>query len=94
MLVLGLGPRAVHGLLVVLRGAAVTPVVDTREAPPQLSMLRETPRRRSLSMRAACGPGAGHGVRAVFTSPGLSPQETQDVVNAATAMGLWVGERA
>ncbi|MCX8517456.1 MAG: UDP-N-acetylmuramoyl-L-alanine--D-glutamate ligase, partial [Rhodoferax sp.] len=33
----------------------------------------------------------GTGVRAVFKSPGLAPADTASLINAAQALGLWVG---
>ncbi len=72
-------------------GAQVT-VADTREAPPQLNALRQS----VAQARFVHGPleaslVEGTAVRAVFKSPGLSPQETQGVLQAAQRMGLWVG---
>ncbi|MFO1264645.1 MAG: UDP-N-acetylmuramoyl-L-alanine--D-glutamate ligase [Rhodoferax sp.] len=92
VLVLGLGASGLSMARWCVRAGAAVTVVDTREAPPQLSMLRETlPQAQFVHAALHADLVQGTAVRAVFTSPGLSPQETQDVVNAATAMGLWVG---
>jgi UDP-N-acetylmuramoylalanine--D-glutamate ligase len=72
-------------------GADVT-VADTREAPANLQVLKsELP-----EVQFKSGPFAAHliegtSVRAVFASPGLAPIETALVIEAAQAMGLWVG---
>ncbi|MCZ8256766.1 MAG: UDP-N-acetylmuramoyl-L-alanine--D-glutamate ligase, partial [Polaromonas sp.] len=75
----------------VRHGAHVT-VADTREAPPLLATLRaELP-------GVAFAGGAftpelvqGTAVRAVYRSPGLTPDTIAPVANAARAMGLPVG---
>ena len=92
VLVLGLGAS---GLAMVrwcaLHGAEVT-VVDTREAPPQLAVLRqELPAVRFVHSGFTAALVEGTSIRAVFKSPGLSPAETAPVLDAAQALGLWVG---
>ena len=92
VLVLGLGAS---GLAMVrwcaLHGAVVT-VVDTREAPPKLAVLRaELPEVRFVHAGFTAALVEGSSVRAVFKSPGLSPAETAPVMDAALALGLWVG---
>jgi UDP-N-acetylmuramoylalanine--D-glutamate ligase len=92
VLVLGLGAS---GLAMVrwcaLQGASVT-VVDTREAPPQLAVLRqELPDVRFMQSAFIAGLVEGTSIRAVFKSPGLSPAETAGVMIAAQTLGLWVG---
>ncbi len=92
VLVLGLGAS---GLAMVrwcaLQGAVVT-VVDTREAPPQLAVLRqELPAVAFMHSGFNAALVEGTPVRAVFKSPGLSPAETAGVIDAAQALGLWVG---
>ena len=72
-------------------GASVT-VADTREAPANLSILRsELPDVQFKSGVFSASWVEGTDVRAVFASPGLSPTETAPVLDAAKAMGLWVG---
>jgi UDP-N-acetylmuramoylalanine--D-glutamate ligase len=92
VLILGLG---VSGLAMARwcarQGAQVT-VADTRAEPPQLQALREAISSAVFihsDFDAALVDGTS--VRAVFTSPGLSPQDTHAVVSAAQALGLWVG---
>jgi UDP-N-acetylmuramoylalanine--D-glutamate ligase len=92
VMVLGLGAS---GLAMVrwcaLHGAVVT-VVDSREAPPQLAVLRaELPEVRFVHSDFPAALIEGSEIRAVFKSPGLSPAETAGVVDAAQALGLWVG---
>jgi len=92
VMVLGLGAS---GLAMVrwcaLHGAVVT-VVDTREAPPQLAVLRaELPDVRFVHSDFNAALVEGTDIRAVFKSPGLSPAETAGVMDAAQALGLWVG---
>src|SRR5215210_3178598 len=70
-------------------GAQVT-VADTREQPPQLQALREL----LPQARFVAGPfdaGLLEGVRAVFRSPGLSPEQVAPLVSAAVAQALPVG---
>ena len=92
VLVLGLGAS---GLAMVrwcaLHGAVVT-VVDTRAAPPQLAVLRaELPAVTFVHSDFSAALVEGTPIRAVFKSPGLSPAETAGVMDAAQALGLWVG---
>ena len=92
VMVLGLGAS---GLAMVrwcaLQGAVVT-VVDTREAPPQLAVLRqELPDVTFVHSDFKAALIEGTDIRAVFKSPGLSPAETAGVMDAAQALGLWVG---
>jgi UDP-N-acetylmuramoylalanine--D-glutamate ligase len=92
VLVLGLGAS---GLAMVrwcaLHGAVVT-VVDTRVAPPQLATLRqELPSVSFVHSDFNAALVEGTSIRAVFKSPGLSPAETAGVMDAAQALGLWVG---
>jgi UDP-N-acetylmuramoylalanine--D-glutamate ligase len=92
VMVLGLGAS---GLAMVrwcaLHGAVVT-VVDTREAPPQLAVLRaELPSVAFVHSPFHAALIEGTDIRAVFKSPGLSPDETAGVMGAALALGLWVG---
>jgi UDP-N-acetylmuramoylalanine--D-glutamate ligase len=92
VLVLGLG---VSGLAMVRwcagLGARVT-VVDTREEPPQLgAMLTELPDVKFVHGEFVASLVDGTDIRAVFKSPGLSPEQTKMVVDAARATGLWVG---
>ena len=92
VLVLGLGAS---GLAMVrwcaLQGAVVT-VVDTRAAPPQLAVLRaELPDVTFVQSEFNAALIDGTSMRAVFKSPGLSPAETAGVMDAALALGLWVG---
>jgi UDP-N-acetylmuramoylalanine--D-glutamate ligase len=92
VMVLGLGAS---GLAMVrwcaLHGAVVT-VVDTREAPPQLAVLRaELPDVTFVHSAFNAALIEGTDIRAVFKSPGLSPVETAGVMDPAQRLGLWVG---
>jgi UDP-N-acetylmuramoylalanine--D-glutamate ligase len=92
VLILGLG---ISGLSMARwcerRGAQVT-VVDTRQSPPQLPNLLEAAKTAQF-VHSSFDSGLvdGTSVKAVFSSPGLAPHETRGVVDAARAMGLWVG---
>ena len=91
VLILGLG----HSGLAMARwcarqGAQVT-VADTREAPPQLvDLQRDVPAAQFVAGEFGAGLIDGQAHRAVFISPGLSPEQTQAVRAAAQAIGLWV----
>lgn len=92
VMVLGLGAS---GLAMVrwcaLHGAVVT-VVDTREAPPKLAVLRaELPDVTFVHSTFGAALIDGTEIRAVFMSPGLSPAETAGVMDTAQRLGLWVG---
>ena len=72
-------------------GAEVT-VTDTREAPANLVVLNsELPDVHFKSGPLGANLIEGTSVRAVFASPGLAPAETAPVIEAAQALGLWVG---
>ena len=72
-------------------GAEVT-VADTREAPANLLVLNtELPEVHFKSGPLGVNLIEGTSVRAVFASPGLAPAETAPVIEAAQALGLWVG---
>ena len=92
ILILGLGASGLAMARWCARAGAEVTVADTRDAPPQLAVLQaEWP-----AVRFVPGPFAAHlvegtSVRAVFRSPGLSPEAVAPVVNAAQAMGLWQG---
>jgi UDP-N-acetylmuramoylalanine--D-glutamate ligase len=92
IMVLGLGASGLAMVRwCVMHGAVVT-AVDTREAPPQLSALRaELPDVTFVHSAFNAALIEGTDIRAVFKSPGLSPDETAGVMNAAKMLGLWVG---
>nr|WP_301334619.1 UDP-N-acetylmuramoyl-L-alanine--D-glutamate ligase [Variovorax dokdonensis] len=74
------------------RHGAVVTVADTREAPPQLAVLRQ----QLPDVRFVAGPFSaslveGTPIRAVYCSPGIAPAERAPVVDAARAIGLPVG---
>lgn len=92
VLILGLGAS---GLAMVrwcaAHGARVT-VADTREAPPQLAQLQaELPQVRFVAGAFSAALVEGQDVRAVYRSPGLSPAQLAPVLDAARAIGLFVG---
>jgi UDP-N-acetylmuramoylalanine--D-glutamate ligase len=73
------------------QGARVT-VLDNRVAPPQAAALAASVPSATLAHGAFDALWIhGSDIRAVFISPGLSPQQTAALVEAATAQGLWVG---
>ncbi|MBC7437157.1 MAG: UDP-N-acetylmuramoyl-L-alanine--D-glutamate ligase [Bdellovibrionales bacterium] len=72
-------------------GAQVT-VADTRAEPPQLAALRaDVPSAQFISGPFNASLLAGSAIRAVFTSPGLAPAATQEMLDTAAAQGLWTG---
>ncbi|MBS0453719.1 MAG: UDP-N-acetylmuramoyl-L-alanine--D-glutamate ligase [Proteobacteria bacterium] len=74
------------------RHGAVVTVADTREAPPQLATLRaELPNAAFVGGAFSGALVEGSPIRAVYCSPGLSPQALAPVVSAARAIGLSVG---
>lgn len=92
ILILGLGASGLSMARWCARQGAQVTVADTREQPPQLQALRSAvPHATFVSGPLHAALVLGTTVRAVFKSPGLSPQETQGVVDAALAAGLWVG---
>lgn len=92
VLVLGLGASGLAMVRWCARHGAVVTVVDTRAAPPQLAVLRqELPDVAFVHSDFNAALVEGTAIRAVFKSPGLSPAETAGVVDAAQALGLWVG---
>jgi UDP-N-acetylmuramoylalanine--D-glutamate ligase len=92
VLILGLGASGLAMARWCARHAAVVTVADTREAPPQLATLQtEWPEVRFVSGPFSAALIEGTPVRAVFRSPGLSPEVVAPVVDAARAAGLWQG---
>lgn len=92
-LVLGLGASGLAMARWCVRCGATVTVADTREAPPQLAVLRhELPGVRFVSgpFDASLVEG-GAGVHAVYRSPGLSPATIAPVWAAAQAIGLATG---
>ena len=92
ILILGLGSSGLAMVRwCVAMGAEVT-VADTRDAPPNLNALQnELPEVHFKSGAFHAPLIEGTTVRAVFASPGLAPSETAPVMEAAKALGLWVG---
>lgn len=92
VLVLGLGASGLAMARWCARHGARVTVADTRAAPPQLAALRaELPAANFVAGPFATELVQGTGVRAVYRSPGLSPQVLAPVVEAARAIGLPVG---
>ena len=92
VLILGLGDSGLAMARWCARNGAQVQVVDTREQPPHLAALQaELPAVKFLHGAFDAVLVEGQDVRAVFKSPGLSPESVAPVWNAAVAAGLWVG---
>ena len=92
VLILGLGDSGLAMARWCVRNGAQVQVVDTRAEPPHLAALRaELPQVKFVHGEFEANLVVGQGVRAVFKSPGLSPESVAPVWNAAVVAGLWVG---
>ena len=92
VLILGLGDSGLAMARWCARHGAQVKVVDTREQPPHLAALQaELPAVKFVHGAFDASLVEGQDVRAVFKSPGLSPESVAPVWNAAVAAGLWVG---
>ena len=92
VLILGLGDSGLAMARWCSRFGAQVQVVDTRAEPPHLAALRaELPHVKFVHGAFDASLVEGQDVRAVFKSPGLSPESVAPVWNAAVAAGLWVG---
>jgi UDP-N-acetylmuramoylalanine--D-glutamate ligase len=98
VLILGLGASGLAMVRWCVKCGAQVTVADTREAPPQLAMLREQlPQVRFIGgPLEACllqtgGQDGAQTVRAVFKSPGLTPAAVASVYAAAGAQGISTG---
>jgi UDP-N-acetylmuramoylalanine--D-glutamate ligase len=92
VLILGLGDSGLAMARWCARFGAQVQVVDTRAEPPHLAALRaELPSVKFVHGAFDANLVEGQDVRAVFKSPGLSPESVAPVWNAAVAAGLWVG---
>ena len=92
VLVLGLGDSGLAMVRWCVRHGADVLVVDTREQPPHLVQLKEE--HPGVVFKHAPFDASlveGQPIRAVFKSPGLTPQSVAPVWKAAKAAGLWVG---
>ncbi len=92
VLILGLGDSGLAMARWCARHGAQVCVVDTRAEPPHLAVLRaELPDVKFIHGAFEASLVEGQDVRAVFKSPGLSPESVAPVWQAAVAAGLWVG---
>ncbi len=92
VLILGLGASGLAMARWCARHGAQVTVADTREQPPQLATLRaEWPQVEFVAGPFSAELVQGRTVRAVFRSPGLSPEAVAPVMDAARAAGLWHG---
>jgi UDP-N-acetylmuramoylalanine--D-glutamate ligase len=92
VLILGLGDSGLAMARWCVRHGAQVRVVDTRAEPPHLATLRaELPEVSFVQGPFDARWVEGQDVRAVFKSPGLSPESVAPVWHAAVAAGLWVG---
>lgn len=92
VLVLGLGASGLAMARWCARHGAVVTVADTREAPASLATLQsELPDATFIGGPFSAALVEGTPIRAVYRSPGLSPETIASVADAARAMGLPVG---
>ena len=92
VLVLGLGDSGLAMVRWCVRHGADELVVDTREQPPHLAQLKEE--HPGVVFKHAPFDASlveGQPIRAVFKSPGLTPDSVAHVWQPAQAAGLWVG---
>ena len=92
VLVLGLGASGLAMARWCARHGAVVTVADTREAPAALATLQaDLPEVTFIGGPFSAALVEGTPIRAVYRSPGLSPETIAPVVDAARAVGLTVG---
>ncbi|MEP6771219.1 MAG: UDP-N-acetylmuramoyl-L-alanine--D-glutamate ligase [Polaromonas sp.] len=92
VLILGLGASGLAMARWCVRHGAHVTVADTREAPPLLATLREElPGVEFVGGAFTPELVQGTAVRAVYRSPGLTPETIAPVADAARAMSLPVG---
>ena len=92
VLVLGLGASGLAMARWCARHGARVTVADTRSQPPQLQALqREVPGAVFVGGAFDAALVQGSEIRAVYCSPGLSPETMAPVLDAARAVGLVVG---
>jgi UDP-N-acetylmuramoylalanine--D-glutamate ligase len=95
ILILGLGISGLSMARWCVRLGATVTVVDTRAQPPELTALNELKANgATIDFKSAAFTAdliEGTDVRGVFKSPGLSPDVTKDVMQAAKGSGLWLG---
>ena len=92
VLILGLGASGISMARWCTRAGAQVTVADTREAPPQLELLRtQLPEARFVGGPLSRALVDGQNLTSVYRSPGLTPDTIAPVVDAARAIGLPVG---
>ena len=92
VLILGLGASGLAMARWCARHGAQVTVADTRDNPPQLATLRrDVPGAQFVGGAFSAALVEGTAIRALYRSPGLSPQDVAPVCDAARAIGLPVG---
>jgi UDP-N-acetylmuramoylalanine--D-glutamate ligase len=95
ILILGLGISGLSMARWCLRLGAMVTVVDTRTAPPELGALEELKANgANIAFKSQAFTSdliEGTDIRGVFKSPGLSPESSAAVMQAAKASGIWLG---
>ena len=95
ILILGLGISGLSMARWCVRLGATVTVADTRTDPPELTALNELQASGAdihfKSQAFTADLIEGTDIRGVFKSPGLSPDATKSVMQAAKSIGLWLG---
>jgi UDP-N-acetylmuramoylalanine--D-glutamate ligase len=92
VLILGLGASGLAMARWCSRCGARVTVADTRQTPPQLPALQQdVPAARFVAGELGPSLLTDASAKAVFRSPGLSPESVAGVQEAAWAQGLWTG---
>lgn len=91
ILILGLGTSGLAMAQWCQRMGAQLTVADTRANPPQLSALKRKLPNAHFVAHAFTAELLHDGIQAVFISPGIAPQDSKNLTEAAHTQGIQVG---